>query len=103
MSAPLPPSPPSSNPEGNPGGRFFGALLMVIGTLISLLSGLCSLGFGAMMLAEPSRDDAAYGGLMFVAIVGGVPFLFGLAVIAIGRGLYRASRPKLPNLAKTFE
>ena len=57
MSAPLPPAPPYSNPEGNPGGRFFGALLMVMGVLIALLSGLCSLGFllSLIHISEPTR------------------------------------------------
>ncbi|HEX7761544.1 MAG TPA: hypothetical protein VF459_18700 [Caulobacteraceae bacterium] len=98
------PLPPQSNPEGNPGGRFFGALLMVVGTLIGLLSGLCSLGFFVIMLSEPGGNSGAViSGLAMVAVIGGVPFAFGLVIFFVGRGLYRASRPKLPNLAKTFE
>ncbi len=113
MSAPLPPSPPLSslpvsNPDGNPGGRFFGGLLMVIGVLVGLLSGLCSLGFLVVMMSDsghagPESMSALSGGLVVVMIVGGVPFLFGVGIFFVGRALYRASRPKPPSVATTFE
>ncbi len=98
-------TPPRPGPTtDNPAGRFFGALLMVVGALIALLSGLCTLAFGAMILAEPGGNGGAIGGgITMLSIFGGVPFLFGLALIFVGRGLYRAVRRPPPSVAKTFE
>lgn len=97
------PAPPRPNPEGNAGGRFFGGMLMAVGALVALLSGLCSLGFFVVMLSERGGAGALLGGMIMVAIIGGVPFAFGLVIFFVGRNLYRISRPTLPNLAKTFE
>ena len=101
MSEPAP-----ATDEGNAGGRFFGVLLMAVGSLIAGLSGLCSAGVLVMMAAEPGSGSgeaivgAFVGGLVMVGIVGGVPILVGVGLIIVGRGLYRSSKPK--RIPETF-
>ena len=61
---------------------FFGGLLMVIGWLVTLLAGGCSLIFSIISFAQGGFD------LLAVVIpVGGISFLFGLGLIALGEGI----------------
>lgn len=96
MSEGATPGPPA--PEGrpsNPAGKFFGALLVAAGVLICLLSGLCSVVFGAAVLGEGgSKANDALGLLVVIAIFGGIPFAGGLVSTVVGVGLYRASRAR---------
>jgi hypothetical protein len=68
-------------------------MLMVVGGLIMTLSGLCSLAFVASDLYGATHSaqsaQAAMGMLPWVLIVGGIPFLAGLGVFALGRHLRR--------------
>lgn len=73
--------------------RYFGAMLMAIGGLIAVLSGLCSLTFLAFVL----WNAASGGGRTVIADVvqmltlmlafGGIPFGVGLGVFFWGRSL----------------
>ena len=69
----------------------FGGLLMAIGLLIALLSGLCSAVFLAK-LASGSEFSGA--GLMIVAVVGGMPFLGGVGMFFGGLTLVRSARER---------
>ena len=90
--------PPGLNPKpANPAGKFFGGLLVVAGVLICLLSGLCSVVFGAVVMGEgggSARNGDIAGLLVVIAIFGGIPFMGGLVSTVVGVGLYRASRAK---------
>jgi hypothetical protein len=79
---------------GNPGGMFFGMLLMAIGGLITLLCGLCSAGFLWLMMSESRNGGDIAGSLVTVGIIGGVPIIVGVTLFLVGRGLYRSSKPK---------
>ncbi len=59
-----------------------GGILIAVGVLIAGLSGLCSL---SMLLEEATRPNAQVGDwLVIVGLVGGIPFLTGLALIYSG-------------------
>lgn len=75
--------------------KFFGALLMAIGLLIATLSGLCSAGF-LMSLANGRGSGGHLNGaaLMFVSVVGGVPFLGGVGMFLGGLTLVRSGRER---------
>ncbi len=81
----------------NPVGRFFGGLLMAVGGLIAVTSGLCTLvltvaGVGSN-LSDPSASITVLtDGLPFVLGIGGVPFVIGLVMYLAGRRLYRRSK-----------
>lgn len=71
--------------EGSAGMRLFGGILMGIGILIALLSGLCSLWF----LADGGNDA---GWWEIVLLVGGIPFALGVLLIATGYFVHRKGR-----------
>ena len=61
---------------------FFGSTLMFLGGLVAFLSGLCSLGFIAISIAnDPAGTRSA---LTAVVFIGGIPFAAGLFLFAIG-------------------
>ncbi|HEY4162945.1 MAG TPA: hypothetical protein VGM59_07755, partial [Dongiaceae bacterium] len=68
--------------------------LFVIGGLIAAVSGLCT---GAMVLSEIS-DGSAEGQAVLIGglIVGGIPFLVGLALIFVARK-WGKKKPPPPN------
>lgn len=63
---------------------FFGGILMVCGALIILLSGGCSIIFLASTLGQ-----GAWTILPLVAVIGGIPFLLGLALFSGGKRLMK--------------
>jgi len=73
--------------------KLFGAMLMALGGLIALLSGLCSLAFLAAMLRSFSQNvgsgQGAMSALPVVLLFGGVPFAAGIGLIIVGRFVYR--------------
>ena len=79
----------------NPANKFFGGLLIAVGVLIAALSGLCSLGLVASSIGSVLRGPAVGTnltmGLVMVGIFGGVPFLFGVAMIVGGRAMMKPS------------
>jgi len=83
--------------DPKPVGRFFGGLLMAVGGLIAVTSGLCSLivtvaGLGSN-LSDPSASMTVLtDGLPFVLGIGGIPFVIGLGIYFAGRTLYRRSK-----------
>jgi hypothetical protein len=87
------PKPPFTSPSA---GRYAGwaIALFVIGGLIAAVSGLCT---GAMVLSGIS-DSSAEGQaiLMGGLIIGGIPFLVGLALIFVARKWGRKKSPP-PN------
>ena len=69
----------------------FGGLLMAIGLLIALLSGLCS----AVFLAKLARGSEFNGaGLMIVVVVGGMPLLGAVGMFFGGLTLVRSARER---------
>jgi hypothetical protein len=68
----------------------FGGLLLAVGLIVMLLSGLCSLAFWVMFLFEPGGFDLS---LLFTPLlVGGIPFLMGFGLFVGGRALVREAR-----------
>ncbi len=74
-------------PPGNDLARLFGLILIVIGTLWLVLTGLCSAAFFIGFLGEGNLSDI--GAVFTIAIPSA---LIGTAIYAIGRAL----RPKTP-------
>jgi hypothetical protein len=68
----------------------FGGLLLAIGGLIALLSGLCSAYFLLSMIG--TRGSEAGELLFLVLFVGGIPFAIGLGLFFWGRSLVRSAR-----------
>ena len=101
MTAPQPPQP-------SPGSSFFGWLLIVVGALLVLLCGGCTLtmwGVGITGLLQ-EHSAAAWGamvGLFFTTLlIGGLPAAGGAILIWAGwRTLHPIRTPK--DAAKTFE
>ena len=82
-------------PTSNPGKRFAGGLLIAIGGMIFLMCGLCTVsivGAGVdSLFAKPGVDAqgfnrAGWGGMLLVVgpIIGGIPTIVGLAILALG-------------------
>lgn len=68
---------------------FFGGALMAVGALIAVLSGLCSGVFLVSTFQGSTGDLRGYAGIAL--LIGGLPFLFGLALFFIGRRIYRSA------------
>ena len=66
----------------------FGGILLAIGGLISLLTGLCSAYFLVMFLSS----DGGGAMLPLVLLIGGIPFAIGLGLLFWGRWLLRLAR-----------
>lgn len=73
----------------SPTQRFFGGLLMAVGVLIMLASGLCSVAFIAMLMGEGGNANDALQLLIAVAVFGGIPFALGVGLFVGGRALRR--------------
>lgn len=73
-------------------GRFIGLILIAIGVLWMVASGLCTAAFGVSLFWEGTASDLAETSsiLLLMLVYGGVSALVGLGVYAIGRWL----RPK---------
>jgi hypothetical protein len=88
-----------NEPSASPAGqvvKLFGALLMAVGGLITVLCGLCSLVFlatavqGIVQHPGAPLDVQGVGGfLLLVLIFGGIPILIGVGVFIAGRRFYR--------------
>lgn len=71
----------------------FGGLLLAIGGLIALLSGLCSAYFGLTLLGSGGGNASDLTGMLgLVLLVGGIPFAIGFGLFAWGRSLIRSAR-----------
>jgi hypothetical protein len=68
--------------------KFFGWLLIIIGVLIAGTAGLCS---AAMLTPGSGMKPSDWIGT--VAIIGGIPFVFGVACIIAG-WVIRKPKPK---------
>ena len=76
------------------------ALVFVwLGGIWAVLTGGCTAYFAIPLLAAPSTDTMSRQFLGLVLLVGGVPFLIGLVVVALA---VRLGRKKEPNIAETF-
>lgn len=103
MTPPASPQPPS---EPTAAARFFGLMLMAVGGLMALLSGLCSLAMIASTFAsvfrlgaQPHMGNLWLGLVMMVPVIvifGGVPTAAGVVTFIVGRNLWRP-RPKAPG------
>jgi hypothetical protein len=71
--------------------KIIGGLLLGIGILIAGVSGLCSLA----LLSESSTWSGPASGesLGIIAMIGGLPFLFGVGLVFLGRHLLRQAAP----------
>ena len=73
--------------------KLFGAMLMAVGGLIAILSGLCSLGFLGVLITNAFHSPAGAGSALamspLVLLFGGVPFAVGAAVFIVGRKLFK--------------
>jgi hypothetical protein len=69
-------------------GRFFGAAIMAIGALVFTACGLCTLSFTGQSLHSMAQRPAGHapvlGGLLFFAIVGGLPTFGGFMLMLLG-------------------
>lgn len=78
--------------------RLFGAFLMAVGALLSILSGLCSAVFGSSVLFQGNTTDMfanlqpLLGMAAMVFVIGGIPFAAGLGLIFLGYRLYRGRK-----------
>ena len=81
--------------------RLLGGLLMAVGGMIALLCGLCTLGFGYLMVAQPG--DGGLTLLIIPLIVGGTPTGLGVVVFLIGRSIYREGRARRGEPWREFE
>jgi hypothetical protein len=64
---------------------FVGTCLIVVGALIAMTAGMCSLG----VIKGMTDATSDVGGILTVlGIFGGIPFLFGLVVMAGGAGCF---------------
>jgi hypothetical protein len=98
------PEPAPQRPEA----RFGGWLMIVIGSLLVLLCGGCTLtfwGVGFVGLAQDHSSNAVgalVGLLLFTGLIGGLPTAGGAILIWAGwRALHPLKTPK--TVAKTFE
>ncbi len=62
--------------------KWLGVLVMVVGALIALLCGLCTLYAGAIFVGPGTRMDIS--ALAIPLIVGGLPTLTGIAIFGVG-------------------
>jgi hypothetical protein len=84
------------------GAQFFGGLLILVGILIALLCGLCTVAvIGASVATPVSHGGQNWGGgvMIPVALVfGGVPTGFGALMVWAGVALFRSRRtPQSPT------
>lgn len=63
--------------------KFFGGLFFVIGWLTILLSGGCTIIFSLLSVGSGAPGDI---GIVF--FIGGIPFIFGLICVWLGRLIY---------------
>lgn len=83
--------------------RLFGAFLMAAGVLIMLLCGLCTaagLLFGLALASETPGLANELTAVISIVLVGGLPFVFGLALFLWGRNLRKLARIR-PKPIKT--
>ena len=70
--------------------KFFAYVLVTVGGLIAGLSGLCSLTMLAVAFAQIlSNAPGSVGTLSMVLVFGGLPFLIGAGLFAVGVYLLR--------------
>lgn len=93
MPVQAPPAAPSGTPQvrgHDRAGQIVGSIMMVMGVLTMLLSGLCTglllVGNGASKTWQQILDV-----LPLAAIFGGVPMIVGVAMVIGGRVLYRSA------------
>ena len=83
-------SDPTRSPRGRPASWFFGAALMAIGAMMVVLCGICSLGFFSSIAGISSHSATSIGGgVLMIAIFGGIPIAIGVGLFLVGLGLCR--------------
>lgn len=68
--------------------QLLGIMLMAIGGMIAVLSGLCSLAYMASMFRTSGAGESFFA-LPFTLVVGGVPIAVGVGVFFGGWKLYK--------------
>lgn len=72
---------------------FFGGLLMAVGGLTAVLSGLCSLTFVLGGIGEVIRQPGNFwGSAGALAVFGGIPFCVGLLLYKAGQWLRKKDK-----------
>jgi hypothetical protein len=74
--------------------RLFGGLLLGIGLLVMTCSGICSLVVIIAGFSEAMREPSV---IMLPLLIGGVPFVIGLALFFWGRALLRNTNDRHPR------
>ena len=85
----------------NAGKRILGLVLMAGGGMVALLCGLCTLGFGYLMVAQSNGPEMD--GLIIPLIIGGVPTGIGILVFWIGLSVYRDGSARRGQPWREFE
>jgi ABC-type Mn2+/Zn2+ transport system permease subunit len=83
-------------PPASPVAQFFGVMLIIVGILIALLCGLCTLVVIGTSLSMPG-DQQGYGGggMIGVAlIIGGIPTVVGGLLVWAGIAVLRGARKR---------
>ena len=75
--------------------KLFGAMLMAVGGLIAVLSGLCSMTVLVVSIQNSMRFAPSAGGsvtvVLLILLFGGGPFVVGVGVFMWGRIIYRGN------------
>lgn len=74
--------------------KLLGGILMAVGLLVALASGICTLVVLVSGLNAPAEWTAM---IPAVLIVGGIPFAIGTALFLTGRALVRQTDGDAPN------
>ncbi|HEY3798738.1 MAG TPA: hypothetical protein VGL58_10330 [Caulobacteraceae bacterium] len=100
MSEPLP------RATVSPGAKVVGWLMLVVGALMTLLCGACTLTMLVAGLGSGGRSEAGLGVVIagMGLVIGGVPTLGGLVLIWAGWRILRPPPTPTPrSVSKTFE
>jgi alkylhydroperoxidase/carboxymuconolactone decarboxylase family protein YurZ len=84
-------------PEPSPSriAQFFGVMLIVVGLLMALLCGLCTLVIVGISLSNTVSVQAASNGMIGVAVViGGIPAVMGGLLVWAGVSVLRSGRKR---------
>jgi hypothetical protein len=102
---------PVAEPPPSPGARFFGWLLLMLGALMVVLCGGCTLTLWVVTILGASQTHGAPGsaaalvasGVAVVAVIGGVPAACGGLLVWAGWRILRPRKPRQPAVGTTFD
>ncbi len=98
---------PPRPPKREPVALFFGWLLMVVGALVTLLCGGCTVVVWVIAfsggLGGPGQLGAILNMIAISLVIGGVPTLIGMVLIWAGWRLTRPPVPSPKQVSDTFQ